>query len=71
MMVLGFQLYEKIEILKKKKLAVILFAMNYVVKYCKLIDVPQDLQQIFKIEELFHFKNEDTVFRQILKPQFI
>lgn len=66
MMVLGFQLYEKIRNTKEKELAVILFAMNYVVNVLQIDDVPQDFNDFFKIEELISFKNEDTVFEQIL-----
>lgn len=66
MIILGFQLYEKIRGTKERELAVILFAINYVVNVLQIEDVPQDFSDFFKIEELISFKNEESVFEQIL-----
>ena len=65
MIILGFELYKKVTS-KEKELSVILFAINYVVNVLQLDELPTDLTDFYKIEELISFKNEDTVFEQLL-----
>lgn len=66
MIILSFQLYEKIHSSKEKELAIILFAINYVVNVLQIEEVPEDYHDFFKLEELISFKNEESTFEQIL-----
>lgn len=66
MLIMGFQLYEKIHNSKEKELAIVLFAINYVVNVLQIEDVPSDFHDFFKAEELISFKNEESTFEQIL-----
>lgn len=66
MIILGFQLYQKIHNSKEKELAIILFAINYVINVLQIEEIPQDFNDFFKIEELISFKNEESTFEQLL-----
>lgn len=66
MIILGFQLYQKIHNSKEKELAIILFSINYVVNVLQIDEVPEDFHDFFKLEELMSFKNEESTFEQLL-----
>lgn len=65
MIVLGFQLYDKIYKSKERELAIILFAMNYVINVLQIDEVPEEFYDFFKLEELISFKNEESVYEQM------
>lgn len=64
--ILAFQSYEKIGNDKKRELAVILFAINYVINILQIDSVPSEFHLFFQLEDKISFKNEDVVYEQII-----
>lgn len=66
MIILAFQLYEKIDNDKKRELAITLFAINYVVNVLQIDFVPSEFNLFFQLEDKISFKNEEVIYEQIL-----
>lgn len=66
MVILAFQLYEKIQGDKKRELAVILFAINYLINVLQCETVPADFNLFFKLDGQISFKNEEVIYEQIM-----
>ena len=67
MVILAFQLYEKIQGDKKRELAVILFAINYLINVLQWETVPAEFNLFFKLDGQISFKNEEVEFYLIDK----